>query len=257
MPVTTLEGVTDLPVELIEALRTARKVVALTGAGVSAESGIATFRDKLAGLWSLYNPAKLASAEAFMNDPALVWGWYQWRANQIAAASPNAGHVALARWADHNKGFQLVTQNVDDLHEQAGSSEVLHLHGELAKYRCFDCGALFSEEQDLVTEPSTHIPPPHCKVCGGLIRPGVVWFGEELPQDVFAAAIEKSAQCDVFLCIGTSSLVYPAADLPLIARRHGAVLCVINIGRTPIDRDADYVLRGSASIFLPMLLRQI
>lgn len=247
----------ELPPALIQTLTRAKRIVTLTGAGISAESGLPTFRDKLTGLWTNYNPAQLATSEAFLREPDLVWGWYKWRESQMLAAKPNAGHYALAKMETQFPRFDLLTQNVDNLHERAGSASPFHLHGELTKPRCFDCGTLNAILPPMISpepEGGRRINPPKCTQCGGLIRPGVVWFGEPLPEATFDAAVTLADACDVFLCVGTSSLVHPAAELPISAKRNGAILCIINIEKTPLDRHSEFVLRGSTSSILPLIV---
>ena len=235
-----------------QALRAARSVVVFTGAGVSAESGIATFRDALTGLWSRFDPAQLATAEAFERDPALVWGWYEWRRALVAKALPNPAHHAVAAMATKVPRLTVVTQNVDDLHERAGSTP-LRLHGSLFAPRCSECGAAAQAPPMLHVEQA-RLDPPRC-ACGGFIRPGVVWFGEALPEETLDAAFEAAATCDVLLSVGTSSVVYPAADIPHRAARAGAVVVQVNPDRTPLDGVATFNLRGPAATACPGLVR--
>lgn len=229
----------DVPPALIEAARTARRITVLTGAGMSAESGIPTFRDALSGLWSTFNPHDLATREGFVRDPALVWGWYEARREGVETAQPNEGHRALSALAARQglDDLTIVTQNVDDLHERAGSREVIHLHGSLFAPRCLDCGHPASTHGtglSIGSAPASRRaedgarPPPRCSVCGGPVRPGVVWFGEELPQAAWHLACERTSRADLLLVVGTSGLVYPAAGLPDLARRAGATVWDIN-----------------------------
>lgn len=246
----------DVP--LLEALRRARHAVVLTGAGVSAESGIPTFRDRLTGLWEKFDPAELATPEAFRRDPALVWGWYEWRRAKLRHAQPNAAHVAIARLAAKLPRLTLVTQNVDDLHERAGSASVLHLHGQLARPYCATCGEAYAcpaLEADL-PEGGRRIEPPCCAACGGRVRPGVVWFGEALPQAPWQAAVAAATACELFFCIGTSAVVQPAASLIGRARRSGATTVQVNPNPTEMDREVDYALRGPAGQIMPALQEQ-
>ena len=237
-----------------EKLRKARRVTVLTGAGVSAESGVPTFRGD-SGLWRQFRPEELATPAAFENDPKLVWEWYDWRRQKVAACEPNAGHRALARLAcleGRGFAFDLVTQNVDGLHHLAGSSAVKELHGSLWRLRCTRCG--IEREDRRVPLPRL---PPRCD-CGGLERPGVVWFGEALPEDVLAQAFEASSRADLFLVVGTSALVYPAASLPVLAReRSGAFLVEINPEVTPLSASVDVGLRGGSAEVLPLLLEAL
>lgn len=244
---------TDSIQALRQALREAGATVALTGAGISAESGIPTFRGQ-GGLWRNFSPEKLATPEAFERDPRLVWEWYDWRRSMIQRAAPNPGHCALAeleqRRAREGPGreFTLVTQNVDGLHDRAGSRNVVKLHGDIWEVRCLDCGLTGRNEQ-VPLEPL----PPRCK-CGGRLRPGVVWFGEPLPELAWRRAYRASARARLFLVIGTSATVYPAAGLAQVAREGGAKLAIINPDATPLDELADWVLCGPSGEILPRLL---
>jgi NAD-dependent deacetylase len=230
------------------ALREARAMVALTGAGISAESGIPTFRGA-GGLWRNFSPEQLATPEAFARDPRLVWEWYDWRRSVIRKAAPNPGHGALAELERRApERFTLVTQNVDGLHDRAGSRNVAKLHGDIWQVRCVGCGAESRNEQ-----VPLHPLPPRC-ACGALLRPGVVWFGEPLPEDAWQRAFAASRRAEIFLVIGTSATVYPAAGLAQVARQCGARLAVVNPDPNPADRLADWVLRGPSGEILPRLL---
>ena len=226
------------------------RVVVLTGAGISAESGIPTFRGK-DGLWNKYDPHQLASLDAFVKDPKLVWEWYDWRRQLIAKAEPNRGHKILAQMERDIEDFWVVTQNVDGLHQRAGSKNVVELHGNIWKVRCMSCKR---ENYDYRT-PLPEIPPK-CE-CGGLLRPGVVWFGESLPMDALQRAYELSESAEVFLVVGTSAQVYPAAELPLVAKRSGAKLIEVNPEETPISPYADVVVREKASTGLEKVAEEI
>lgn len=219
-------------------------IVALTGAGVSAESGVPTFRGP-EGLWRAFRPEDLATPEAFARDPALVWEWYDWRRQRIAACQPNPAHRVLAEMEAALPDFTLITQNVDGLHQAAGSRRVLELHGNIWRVRCIRCGKV-SENREV---PLPEIPP-RC-ACGGLLRPDVVWFGEPLPADVLEQAWEAAERCRWMLVIGTSALVQPAASLPIVAKRNGAYLIEVNVADTPLTPLADEVLRGPAGEVLP------
>jgi NAD-dependent deacetylase len=249
----------DLPEAAITMLRAARHVVVFTGAGVSAESGIPTFRDALTGLWERFDAAELASAEGFAADPDLVWGWYEWRRASVMRAQPNAAHRAIAALTSRVPKLTLVTQNVDDLHERAGSEGVLHLHGSLFATRCFDCGRPASLASEVPDEPEggRRVAPPRCAHCGGRVRPGVVWFGEMLPDDVLKQAFAAARDCDVLLSIGTSSLVFPAAQIPIDANRAGAKVIQVNPNATDLDAIADFNLRGTAATVMPALVRTV
>jgi NAD-dependent deacetylase len=229
----------------------ARRVVALTGAGVSAESGVPTFRDAQTGLWAKYSPEQLATPEAFLQSPRLVWDWYVWRRKLTSQAQPNPAHVALAALQDRVPSLTLVTQNVDGLHARAGSRDVLELHGNITTTLCFDEG---SEVSAFADDGRT---PPRCPRCGALLRPGVVWFGESLPRATLERAEQAAEACDVLLSIGTSSLVHPAAGLPLLAKRRGALLIELNPQPTPLTPHADVVLSGPAGQLLPQLVQQL
>ncbi len=232
---------------LAEKLRAARRVAALTGAGVSAESGIPTFRGA-EGLWRKFRPEELATPQAFAKDPALVWEWYDWRRQKVAACSPNDGHRALAELSRRSFAFDLVTQNVDGLHRLAGSSPVAELHGSLWTVRCTSC----SREREDRRAPLPSIPP-RC-ACGGLERPGVVWFGEALSADVLAHAFESASRADVFFVIGTSALVHPAASLPEVAGEQGALVVEVNPELTPLSGLVDIRLAGPSAAILPRVL---
>ncbi len=229
-------------------------VCVLTGAGMSAESGIPTFRGTHESLWSRFDPMRLATAEAWREDPALVWGWYRWRMHLVRDAQPNAGHRALAALA-HRVPLSLVTQNVDDLHERAGSIVDAYVHGSLFALRCFACGRLHDGDQDDYVDGVQRIEPMRCAACGDRIRPGVVWFGEALPDDAWDAATDTATRCSLMLVVGTSGLVYPAAGLPALARRHGATVVEINPEPTALSAEADHVWRAPAAQALPLLVR--
>ncbi len=228
-------------------LRQARSVAALTGAGVSAESGVPTFRGNN-GLWKQRRAEDLATPAAFARDPKLVWEWYDWRRGVLAEAKPNPGHDALAELERRASNFTLITQNVDGLHEQAGSRNVLRLHGSIWAVRCTLCG----EERFERRTPLPEIPPK-CE-CGGLLRPGVVWFGEALPRTVWQEAENAARSAELFLVIGTSAVVYPAAGLVQIAKSSGARVVEINIAETPLSDGIDSYLQGPSGELLPQLI---
>jgi NAD-dependent deacetylase len=232
-------------------LRAAQRVTALTGAGISAESGVPTFRDAQTGLWARYRPEELATPEAFRRNPGLVWDWYIWRRERVAQAHPNPGHRALAEMESRVPQFTLVTQNVDGLHRRAGSQNVIELHGNITRTKCFREGVVVEAWAD------TGEVPPRCPRCGGLLRPDVVWFGEALPTDALRAAIEASRSCEVFFSIGTSSVVEPAASLPYEALRYDATVVEVNPDETPLTPRATFVLRGPAGVVLPGLVRAV
>ncbi len=241
--------------QLIDSLRTARHVVVLTGAGVSAESGIPTFRDKQTGLWENFDAMELATPAAFARDPALVWGWYEWRRAAVLRADPNPAHRSIAEMAGRVPRLTLVTQNVDDLHERAGSGVVLHLHGQLAHPYCERCRRPHPAAPPEAPGAGRLIEPPRCEHCGARVRPGVVWFGEPLPAETWQAALAAARQADVFFCIGTSSVVQPAASLTERAARAGALTVQVNPNATDIDSLVTFAYRGAAGAVLPELVR--
>jgi NAD-dependent deacetylase len=238
----------DFPSSLIQSLRAAQRIVALTGAGISAESGLATFRDAQTGLWSKFKPEELATAEAFRGNPKLVSDWYAWRREQALKAEPNAGHRALAEMEKHAPEFLLVTQNVDGLHARAGSNRLIELHGNIHRFRCFENNCA-NDNFDLENG--------RCRSCGGNLRPDIVWFGEMLPADGLESAVAAAEKCDVFFSIGTSSVVYPAADLWRRAKEGGAIVIEINKDPTPLTPLADHSFLGKAGEILPALVEQI
>ncbi len=229
------------------AIADAASVAVLTGAGISAESGIPTFRGP-GGLWRNYKPEDLATPEAFARDPKLVWEWYNWRRELVAKAEPNAAHRALVALEVRKPRFTLITQNVDGLHDRAGSGKILKLHGDLWRMRCTECGANWPDGR----APLPKLPP-HCG-CGGLARPGVVWFGEPLPEGMMQEAEHAAADAAVLLVIGTSAVVYPAASLIPFAREAGAKIIEINVEPSAASSMADVVLQGPAGEILPQLL---
>jgi NAD-dependent deacetylase len=232
-------------------------VVIFTGAGVSQESGIPTFRDRQTGLWENFDASELATPEAFDRDAALVWGWYEWRRAAVCGAQPNPAHRAIADLASRVPELTLVTQNVDDLHERAGSPAVLHLHGRIAHPYCERCRRPH-EGSDASTRhvEGRRIEPPRCASCGGRIRPGVVWFGESLPAEEWQAAQRAARRADLFFCVGTSAIVQPAASLIDLARGAGAVTVQVNPNPTGIEERVSFALRGPAGRVLPRLLDQ-
>jgi NAD-dependent deacetylase len=237
----------EIPDTLRRALGTASTVTAFTGAGISAESGVATFRSE-GGLWKKMKPEELASMDGFIRNPALVWEWYAERKRIIADVAPNPGHRALARMQDLFPRFAVVTQNIDNLHHRAGSRIVHELHGNIERNYCMQCGKTYSNEDVLAMHDV-----PACTACGGRIRPDVVWFGEMLPEDEWEASVRASEAAEVFLSIGTSSVVYPAASLPMMAKRSGALLVEVNPEPTPLTSGVDVFLQGTAGSILPAL----
>jgi NAD-dependent deacetylase len=249
-----------IPTNLIEALRTARRVTVLTGAGVSAESGVPTFREAQTGpstgsgqvLWAQYQPEDLATPEAFLRNPRLVWEWYAWRRARVGEVQPNPGHFALAemeaRLAQRGAAFTLITQNVDGLHQRAGSRNVIELHGNIQRVKCFDEGDVIAAWEE------TGELPPRCPHCGGLLRPDVVWFGEMLPTAALELAYNAAKECDVFFSIGTSGLVQPAASLARLALKAQAVVVEINPQETPLTPSVTVALMGKSGEVLPKLV---
>ena len=237
------------PAELIRQLRAAKCVTVSTGAGISVESGVPTFRDRQKGLWEKYNPEELSTPRAFLRNPRLVWEWYAWLRGQIAASQPNAAHHGIARMATLFPEFHLITQNIDGLHQRAGSQHVIELHGNITRSKCFDENTVFT------TWDESASVPPKCPDCGGWLRPDVVWFEEQLPEVEVELAAQASTTCDVFISIGTSVVVYPAAALPFEALRSGAIVVEINPQPTALTDKAHYVLPGPAGSVLPELLK--
>ncbi len=238
-----------IPESLVATLRGAWSVAVLTGSGISAESGVPTFRDAQTGLWARYNPEELATPEAFERGPRLVWEWYSWRRELVEKATPNPGHEALAKLEGRVPKLSLVTQNVDGLHQSSGSQNVRELHGNIMRSRCSVEGVIVEPHED---DEET---PPSCPSCGAFLRPDVVWFGEALPDEVLEEAFEAARNCEVFFSIGTSGLVQPAASLAFEAMRTGAIVVEVNPNDTPLTRHAEYALRGRAGEILPELLR--
>jgi NAD-dependent deacetylase len=228
-------------------LEQARSIAVLTGAGVSAESGVPTFRDAN-GLWKQYRVQDLATPSAFARDPKLVWEWYNWRRSVLADVKPNPGHYALAELEKRAPKFTLITQNVDGLHELAGSQNVLRLHGSVWSVRCLACGRESLDKRIPMPEI-----PPLCD-CGGLLRPAVVWFGEPLPPEIWKAAEAGARASDLFLVIGTSAVVYPAAGLAQLAKSSGARVVEINVAETPLTSEIDQFLQGPSGELLPQLI---
>lgn len=235
--------------DLIDLIRSSARMVALTGAGISQESGLRTFRDKLDGLWAQYKPEDLATPEAFERNPELVWEFYNARRLKACKVEPNPGHFALAEMEKCVERFVLITQNVDGLHTRAGSRDVLELHGNITRVKCSrNCGIITEWEENPGSSPA-------CPNCGAKIRPDVVWFGEMLPQEILKSAMQAARACDVFLSIGTSALVQPAASLPLLAKQNGAAIVEVNLEETPLTPLVDHFLEGKAGEVLPELVR--
>jgi NAD-dependent deacetylase len=237
--------VSQIEKSLIDDLKEAQSIVFFTGAGISSESGIPTFRGK-EGLWNKFRPEELASFEAFIRNPEIVWEWYNYRRKIVHEAKPNAAHLTIAEMQNHFKDVTVVTQNVDNLHRRAGSKKIFELHGNIERNFCIDCKKFHNEELDF----STGVPK--CE-CGGLIRPDVVWFGEYLPEDQFLGGEKAAIKSDIFFVIGTSALVYPAAGLVYTAKASGATIVEINIEETGISSSVDYSYFGKAGEILPRI----
>jgi NAD-dependent protein deacetylase/lipoamidase len=241
--------VIEIPDKLIERLLSARKVVFSTGAGVSAESGVPTFRGA-GGIWNKMNPEELASVNGFMRNPQLVWEWYQHRRTVMDSVQPNPGHFAIAEFKKLYPEMVLITQNIDNLHARAGSTNILELHGSITRNKCLDCGRPYLEE--IYLDQGL----PHC-ICGGMIRPDVVWFGEMLPAAVLDRAFQSAAEAEVFFSVGTSALVQPAASLPFLAKRNGSYVVEINVEPTNLSPVADLFLQGPSGDILPRVLEKL
>ena len=238
---------------LVQRLAKARRVAVLTGAGVSAESGIATFRDA-GGIWSKFRPEELANVHAFLQNPDLVQRWYRDRQYAANEAEPNAGHMALVELEELVDDFTLITQNVDNLHNRAGSRNVVELHGNITRNYCIECRLDIEPEDD--SQP-TEGQPARCLSCNGLVRPDVVWFGEMLPENALQEAFRTARASDVFLSIGTSAVVHPAADVPLAAGQYGAYVAEINIEASAIASMIDETVLGSSGTVLPKLVNAV
>ena len=236
--------------DVADLVAAARHCIVFTGAGISAESGVPTFRGA-GGLWERYRPEELATPEAFARDPELVWRWYRWRQELVYRAGPNPGHRAVAELEAIGVVKAVITQNVDGLHQRAGSRNVVELHGSLWRARCVECGAVYRLDKPVEEAP------PRCPRCGGLLRPDVVWFGEPLPRDAWERAVELASRSDVVLVVGTSGVVYPAAYIPRIAKDHGAVLVEVNVEESAITPTADFFLRCRSGEVLPRLVEEV
>lgn len=242
----------EIPEDLIARLVGARRIVAMTGAGVSAESGVPTFREAQQGLWAQYDPAELATPQAFHRNPELVWNWYCWRRDKVLSVKPNDGHYAIAELAGLVQGFSLITQNVDELHQRAGSDHVIELHGSILRAKCFDNHHFAESWPEETTQK-----PPLCLQCGRLMRPDVVWFNETLPEMAMQRAGEAVTECEFFFSIGTSSVVYPAAAFGQAAARSGATVVEINPQPTPLTEEATFALSGPSGKVLPAIVERL
>lgn len=246
----------EVPARILDLARPAERVVVLTGAGMSAESGVPTFRDIATGLWSRFSESDLATAEALAEHPATVWAWYAWRATTISHVSPNAGHAALATWQRH-RHLEIVTQNVDDLHERAGATVLSHVHGSIFDVRCAYCSEPGHVGYPELHEPVERIEPPACQKCGSHLRPGVVLFNEMLPAGAMESAAEAIERADLVLVVGTSNMVYPAAMLPELAVRAGIPVVEVNPAATALSTISTQVWRATAATALPALVEAL
>lgn len=244
-----------VPEEVRDLARSARRVLVLTGAGASAESGVPTFRDAVAGLWSRFDPMQLATPEAWAADPAMCWAWYGWRAHLIRIAEPNPGHRAITAWQQRpGVDLRVSTQNIDDLHERAGTEVMAHVHGDLFALRCAECGMPSAAGYPEVPRPVERLDPPRCERCGGLVRPGVVWFGEMLPEGALEVSVEAARWAELVVVVGTSGLVYPAAAIPGVARDTGVPVVEVNPEGSTLPDGADHVIEAPAGQALPALV---
>ncbi|MDO5099511.1 MAG: NAD-dependent deacylase [Corynebacterium sp.] len=250
------DSIAQCPLDFLRLLRQAKRVHVFSGAGMSAESGLDTYRNDETGLWENVDPQAMASISAWRTDPEPMWAWYLWRAHLAAEAQPNAGHVALARWAQLVPEFHVTTQNIDNLHERAGQELVSHLHGSLFAWRCTDCDAA-AADISLVDAPIARLTPPACEFCGGLIRPGVVWFGEALPEDEWLIAQHWMMNSDVVVIVGTSGVVQPAASLPLVAYRLGIPIVEISPAETELSPLCAFSWASTAAVALPMIAQHL
>ncbi len=237
--------------KIAEIVQNCQKVVVLTGAGISAESGVPTFRGK-EGLWGKFKPEELATMDAFMSNPEIVWEWYNWRRELMEKVKPNLGHTAITELENLSDYFTLITQNVDGLHKLAKTKNILELHGNISRNKCSDCNIIIDEI--IVIDPSDI---PTCKKCDGKIRPDVVWFGEMLDENIIKQAFSVSEKADIFFSIGTSAVVYPAASLPVTAKQNGAILVEINMEETSLTPLADYFILGKSGEILPKIVKLI
>jgi NAD-dependent deacetylase len=231
------------------------QLTVLSGAGISAESGVPTFRDVETGLWSKVDPYEISSVQGWQRHPEKVWAWYLWRHYLMQGVQPNDGHRAVAAWEDHAE-VHVVTQNVDNLHERAGSQRVHHLHGSLFEFRCDRCQGEYQGELPAMPAPVETVTPPQCR-CGGLIRPNVVWFGEALPESAWQKSVDAVTNADVVIVVGTSSIVYPAAGLPELALANGVPVIEVNPEPTPLSNAATATVREPAAVALPTLLQRL
>jgi NAD-dependent deacetylase len=240
--------------EAAQRIKAASRLVVLTGAGISKESGIPTFREAQDGLWERYDPMEMASERGFLRNPKLVWEWYEYRFGMVASAQPNPGHRAIAELEEIVPSVTVVTQNIDGLHQAGGSTRVLELHGSIQRYKCFSGRHTGYSREDFAGQAEK---PPRCPECGDLIRPDIVWFGEYLPVDVIRNAYAACREAQVALVVGTSGVVQPAASLPFVAQDEGAAMIDVNPEEDEISRRADIFLQGPGGVVLPQLLEAV
>jgi NAD-dependent deacetylase len=240
--------------EAAQRIKAASRLVVLTGAGISKESGIPTFREAQDGLWERYDPMEMASERGFLSNPKLVWEWYEYRFGMVASAQPNPGHRAIAELEEIVPSVTVVTQNIDGLHQAGGSTRVLELHGSIQRYKCFSGRHTGYSREDFAGQAEK---PPRCPECGDLIRPDIVWFGEYLPVDVIRNAYAACREAQVALVVGTSGVVQPAASLPFVAQDEGAAMIDVNPEEDEISRRADIFLQGPGGVVLPQLLEAV
>lgn len=245
--------------QAVAVLQKAKKVVFFTGAGISADSGIPTYSENLSGIWAGHDPRDLETAKAFRENAALVWGWYLWRRLRVGQAKPNAAHLAVPRMANTHRQISVITQNIDDLHERAGSLNVVHLHGSLAMPKCFAChrSSAVSPDQSVMPDEGALIEPPRCGRCNGKMRPAVVWYGEDLPPQVWKKAVHLVKDCDLLISVGTSGIVMPAAGLPDLALASGASVIHVNKADVSKGEQKEFMLVGAAVEILTMLAQRI
>lgn len=245
--------------QAVAVARGARSIEVFTGAGMSADSGLETYRDPETGVWSKVDPQAMASIDAWARDPEPMWAWYRWRAGQAMKARPNAGHEAIAYWEGSHlvDTVHVTTQNIDNLHERAGSTGVTHLHGSLFEFRCSICSKPWRDDGDYPAEPVERLTPPTCSLCGNPVRPGVVWFGEALPQEEWAVAESRMREADLVVIVGTSGIVYPAASLPVLAHQRGVPILEITPKETDLSRIATFSWRATAAEGFPALVRRL
>lgn len=247
--------------DIAQLIASARRVEVFTGAGMSADSGLDTYRDAVTGVWKNVDPQAMASIDAWAKDPEPMWAWYLFRAGQAARAEPNAGHTAIAQWqkALRDKGGRLTvtTQNIDNLHERGGAEDVIHLHGSLFKYRCCMCARPWKAPVEYPGEDVKRLTPPNCPLCENLIRPDIVWFGEPLPQREWAEAERRMMEADLVVIVGTSGVVYPAAGLPQVAYQMGTPILEVSPARSDLTPLTTAFIQERAAVGLPELARLI